>query len=250
MKSVSIITPCYNASLFLHDTIRSVLLQTFTDWEWIIADDHSQDSSLKILREQRDERIFVFSTPTHKGAGYARNLCLEKASGRYITFLDADDVWHPLFLETMVGFLQTNQLELAYCSYARCDENLQPKMANFEADAEVTFQNLLKTCRLSLLATMYDSKRVGKEYFPVGTQREDHVMWLNLLKKIPVGKPINKTLAQYRMHEKSVSRKKIKIIKDQYLVYREHLKFSISQSLYFTFNWAFNGFLKYSRIFN
>jgi hypothetical protein len=88
------------------------------------------------------------------------------------------------FLEEMIRFMKSERIELAYSTYSRCDENLNAtKIGDFEADTIVTFSNLLKTCRLSLLSSMYDSERVGKFYFPEGTKREDHVMWLELLKK-------------------------------------------------------------------
>lgn len=250
MPEISIITPCYNSSKFLNDTIQSVLSQTFTDWEWLITDDHSSDHSVEIINKTKDPRIKLTVLEENAGAGQARNLSLEKASGRYITFLDADDYWEPNFLEEMVTFIKTHRTELAYSNYSRCDENLVPSIGDFKADKEVTFDNLLKTCRLSLLSSMYDSERVGKEYFPVGSKREDHVMWLNLLKKIPVGKPLPKTMAKYRMHSTSISRKKTNIMKDQYLVYKDHMKFSTLKSWYYTANWALNGFMKYSKIFN
>lgn len=250
MQKVSIITPCYNSSDFLEETIKSVLNQTYKDWEWIITDDKSTDNSVEIIKKQNDRRIILIESNKNGGAGHARNLSLKKATGRYITFLDADDYWEPIFLETMVNFLKNNREELAYCTYARCNENLIPKIADFEADIDVNFENLLKTCRLSLLASMYDSKRVGKEFFPEDSKREDHVMWLNLLKKIPHGKPIKQTLAKYRMRANSVSRNKSDIIKDQFLVYKDYMKFSTIKSLYYTANWAFNGFKKYSKFFN
>ena len=250
MPEISIITPCYNSSKFLNDTIQSVLSQTFTDWEWLITDDHSSDHSVEIINKIKDPRIKLTVVEENAGAGQARNLSLEKASGRYITFLDADDYWEPNFLEEMVTFMKTHHTELAYSNYSRCDENLVPSIGDFKADKEITFDNLLKTCRLSLLSSMYDSERVGKEYFPVGSKREDHVMWLNLLKKIPVGKPLPKTMAKYRMHSTSISRKKTNIMKDQYLVYKDHMKFSTLKSWYYTANWALNGFMKYSKIFN
>lgn len=250
MPLVSIITPCYNSAKFLKDTIQAVQNQTLTDWEWIITDDNSSDNSLEILQTVNDDRIIVIESKTNGGAGHARNLALEKASGRFITFLDADDYWSPEFLEEMTQFMLREQAELAYSNYARCDENMTPLIEDFKADKVVTFDNLLKTCRLSLLSSMYDSQRVGKEYFPKGSKREDHVMWLNLLKKIPEGKPLPKTMAKYRMHANSVSRKKSNIIKDQYLVYKDFMHFSTLKSLYYTAHWAFNGFKKYSKWFN
>jgi len=146
--------------------------------------------------------------------------------------------------------MKKEKAEIAYSNYARCNEDLTPQIEDFKADKVVTFNNLLKTCRLSLLSSMYDSARVGKEYFPEGSKREDHVMWLNLLKKIPEGKPLPKTMAKYRMHQSSVSRNKKNIIKDQYLVYKDHMKYSTIKSLYYTANWALNGFMKYSKLFN
>lgn len=250
MSKVSIITPCYNSSKFLEKTIQSVLNQKFTDWEWLITDDYSSDDSVEIIKNINDPRIILTIAEKNGGAGRARNLSLEKAQGKYITFLDADDFWEPNFLEEMVSFMKKEKAELAYSNYARCDENLNPTISDFQADKEVTFDNLLKTCRLSLLSSMYDSERVGKEFFPAGSKREDHVMWLNLLKKIPVGKPLPKTMAKYRMHASSISRKKTNIMKDQYLVYKDHMNFSTLKSCYYTANWALNGFMKYSKIFN
>lgn len=192
MPEVSIITPCYNSAIYLKETIDSVLSQTFTDWEWIITDDFSTDDSLKIIKSCTDYRIKLIEARENGGAGIARNISLKEAKGRFITFLDADDFWEPNFLEEMISFMKKENAELAYSNYARCDENLQPKIADFQADTEVTFKNLLKTCRLSLLSSMYDSKRVGKEYFPEKSKREDHVMWLNLLKKSQKVNPYQK----------------------------------------------------------
>lgn len=251
MAEISIITPNYNSSKYLNETIQSVLNQNFQDWEWLITDDCSTDDSVEILHNQKDSRIKVFKAEKNGGAGHARNISLKNATGRFITFLDADDFWEPNFLEEMIRFMKSERIELAYSTYSRCDENLNAtKIGDFEADTIVTFSNLLKTCRLSLLSSMYDSERVGKFYFPEGTKREDHVMWLELLKKIPRGKPLQKTLSKYRMLPNSVSRNKSNIMKDQYLVYKNYMKFSTLKSLYYTANWAFNGFMKYSKLFN
>ena len=231
-------------------TIESVTNQTLTDWEWVICDDGSTDNSREILSHINDERVKVIFLKENKGAGHARNEALAQATGAYITFIDADDYWYPTFLEEMTQFMRQNEAELAYCSYARCDENLTPILSDFRADTVVTFSNLLKTCRLSLLSSMYNCERVGKIYFPVGTKREDHVMWLELLKRIPAGQPYPKTLAKYRMHSSSTSRRKTSVIKDQYLVYKNHMNFNVLKSFYYTVLWAMNGFMKYAKFLN
>lgn len=250
MPEVSIITPNYNCAKFLPETIASVTQQSFRDWEWIICDDNSKDHSKEILNSIEDPRVKVLFSKNNQGAGNARNKALKVATGNYITFIDADDYWYPTFLEEMVSFMKENKAELAYCGYSRCDDQMNPILADFKADKTVNFNNLLKTCRLSLLSSMYCTQRIGKTYFPTGTKREDHVMWLELLKKIPKGLPYPKTLAKYRMHSNSTSRHKHSIIKDQYLVYRKHMGFSTIKSLYYTLLWATNGFIKYSKWFN
>lgn len=250
MPEISIITPSYNSAQYIEQTIQSVLHQTFQDWEWLITDDNSQDQTAEIIKKYNDDRIKLVVLKQNGGAGNARNNALERATGRFITFLDSDDYWHPEFLEKMTNFMKINNIELAYSSYSRCNENLEPILKDFEADKEVNFNNILQTCRLSLLSSMYDSQRVGKFFFPTESKREDHIMWLNLLKKIPKGLPLKETLAKYRMREGSVSRSKRKIIKDQYLVYRKFMNFSVAKSLFYTTLWALNGFKKYSKLFN
>ncbi|MDR4951494.1 glycosyltransferase [Chryseobacterium sp. ES2] len=248
---ISIITPSYNSAEFIEETIHSVLNQTYENWEWLITDDLSKDNTVEIIKKYNDPRIKLQVLEKNGGAGNARNKSLERADGRYIAFLDSDDLWYPEYLESMITFLQQNNAELAYCNYSRCDEyTMEPILKDFEADKIVTFSNLLKTCRLAPVSTIYDTKRVGKFFFPVKSKREDHVMWLNLLKVIPKGYPVKKTMAKYRMRENSVSRNKKNIIKDQYLVYKDFMGFSTVKSLYYTANWALNGFLKYSKIFN
>lgn len=248
---VSIITPSYNSAEFIEETIQCVLNQTYDNWEWLITDDLSRDNTVAIVQKYRDPRIKLQVLEQNGGAGNARNKSLERAQGRYIAFLDSDDLWQPEYLETMVSYMEEYNAELVYCNYSRCDEHtMQPVLKDFQADKIVTFSNLLKTCRLAPVSTMYDTKRTGKFFFPVKSKREDHVMWLNLLKEIPRGYPLQKTLAKYRMRQNSVSRKKKNIIRDQYLVYKDFMGFSTAKSLYYTANWALNGFLKYSKIFN
>lgn len=250
MPTVSIITPCYNSEKFFQETIDSVLNQNFQDWEWLVTDDGSSDRSIEMLQAVKDPRIRIFRAEKRGGAGKARNNSLSHSSGRYITFLDSDDCWKPEFLEEMLKFMQKNNAELAYCTYSRCDENMVPQLADFRANRIVTYANTLRTCRLSLLATVYDRQKAGIEYFPTRSLREDHIMWLNLLKRIPEGIPYDRNMASYRMHANSVSRRKERLIQDQYNVYRQHMKYSVPRSIFYTIHWAINGIIKYSPFFN
>jgi teichuronic acid biosynthesis glycosyltransferase TuaG len=244
---VSIITPCFNAARFLPDTIRAVLNQTCGAWEWIVTDDCSADDSRALLSLAADSRIRVISHEQNRGAAAAYNTSLSQAQGRFITFLDADDVWDPTFLEEMCGYLQSTGAELAYCGYRRCDENMQPVLRDFRATKDVTFRNMLVTCRLSTLSAVYDSKRIGKVLFPIDSKREDHAMWLSVLREIPVGRAVDKVLAAYRIHDTSRSANKLAMIRPQYEVYRRFLRYGVARSAYYTSAWALNGALKYAR---
>lgn len=124
MPQVSIITPCYNASRFISQTIDSVLSKTFTDWEMIIVDDGSKDDSSEIVEKyvKKDSRIRLIQQP-NGGSANARNHGIREATGRYIALLDADDLWLPQFLEKQIEFMKEKKAICVYSSYKRIDEN-------------------------------------------------------------------------------------------------------------------------------
>lgn len=247
MKSVSIITPCYNSEKYISDTIQSVLNQTFTDWEWIIVDDCSSDNSVSVINQYKDDRICLIALDNNVGAASARNIAINKAKGRYITFIDSDDVWLSEFLQTVVSFLINQNEELVYTSYKRHDENLQPALNDFIAEDNITFQRLLYNCPIPMLTAMYDTNRIGKVMIPEVDMREDYAMWLNVLRKIPKAKAIREPLAIYRIRKSSYSRNKFLILRKQFKVYLEFLDLSLLKSLYYTLHWALNGMKKYEK---
>lgn len=247
MKSVSIITPCYNSEKYISDTIQSVLNQTFTDWEWIIVDDCSNDNSVSVINQYKDDRICLIALDNNVGAASARNIAINKAKGRYITFIDSDDVWLPEFLQTVVNFLINQKEELVYTSYKRYDENLQPALNDFIAEDNITFERLLYNCPIPMLTAMYDTNRIGKVMIPEVDMREDYAMWLNVLRKIPKAKAIKEPFAIYRIRKSSYSRNKFLILRKQFKVYLEFLDLSLLKSLYYTLHWALNGMKKYEK---
>lgn len=248
MEIVSIITPCYNSEKYIADTYNSIKSQTYTNWEWIIVDDCSTDKSVEIIQSFNDERIKLVIQSKNQGAAYARNLALNKAQGRFITFLDSDDLWLPNFLETTINYLIENNEELVYSSYKRVDENLKPLLADFIAVDKVDRNRILYNCPIPMLTSVYDSKRIGKIPVPDVELREDHAMWIDLLGKIKYARAINESLAIYRIRNNSVSRNKLRIAKKQYNVYRYYLKMNFLKSSYYTFFWAINGLKKYGKL--
>lgn len=246
MVQVSIITPCYNAEPFIGETIASVLAQSWTEWEWIITDDGSADRSCEIIAAVDDPRIRLVRFAENHGAAAAYNSSLAHARGAFITFIDSDDTWEPRFLEVMAGYLLDSGEELVYSGYTRCDESLRPRLRDFRARRDLNFRTLLHTNPLSTLSTMYDSRRVGKAWFKYDNKREDHAMWLSLLQRIPVGRALDRVLANYRMRPGSLSRDKWEMMRCQYGLYRDYLRLSRARSVYFTASWAAHGLLKYS----
>lgn len=245
---VSIITPCYNSEKFIKETYDSIKNQTYTNWEWIIVDDKSTDQSVEIINSFNDDRVKLIVNENNSGAAFSRNIALKNASGRYITFIDSDDLWVDNFLTSVLDYLKNNNEELVYASYRRVNENLELLLDDFIAVDYINYNRILFNCPIPMLTSMYDSKRVGKIYFPDVELREDHAMWIELLKKIKHARAIKASLGIYRMRDNSVSRNKIKIAEKQFNLYYKYLNMNVFKSLYYTINWGLNGLKKYGKL--
>ncbi|MFA7448198.1 MAG: glycosyltransferase [Weeksellaceae bacterium] len=245
---VSIITPCYNSGNHISETMQSVLNQTYQNWEWWIVDDGSSDNSVDLIQSIQDPRIHLIALEKNVGAAEARNVGIRNAKGRFLTFIDSDDVWLKPFLETTVYFLIENKEELVYASYKRFDEEMKPLLADFIAEDNITYNRILYNCPIPMLTSMYDTQRIGKIEIPEVDMREDYAMWIEILKKIPKARAIVEPLAIYRIRETSYSRNKGVILKKQFLVYYNFLNLSLLKSIYYTLHWALNGMKKYEKL--
>ncbi len=247
MEKISIITPAYNCRDTIKDTYRSVISQTISNWEWIIVDDKSTDGSFDYIKNliNGDKRIILIQLEKNGGTSVARNAGLKKASGRYITFLDSDDLLDSNYLESQQSFMKENG-PLISAGYRRkakktCTDFLVPKI--------VTYKLALKGNPLSCLTTMYDKKTIGEMYFPEDINRpEDYVFWLNILKKGYVAKGNQNVLATYIIREGSKSSNKIKLIKKMHIVYHRTQKINWLKSWFYVIRWAFYGLKKYRNV--
>ncbi|AFL69137.1 glycosyltransferase family 2 protein [Sulfurospirillum barnesii] len=234
MELVSIITPSYNSELFISQTIESVLSQTYQNWEMIIVDDVSPDKSNDIVEEysQRDSRIKLIRLEKNSGPAIARNTAIETAQGRYIAFLDADDVWLPEKLQKQIAFMQEKHLDFTYCSYVlideignHCGQTLAPEKLNYTA--------MLSSNKIGCLTAIYDTKKLGKIYMPDILKRQDYGLWLKIFKIIGTTQGLLEPLAVYRIRKNSVSSNKLALVKYHYILFREHEKLSIFKSFYY-----------------
>lgn len=242
---VSIITPSYNSSKFIVQAIESVLNQTYKNWEMIIVDDVSMDNSNEIIEEymRKDHRIKLIKLATNSGPAVARNKAIKDSKGRYIAFLDADDLWISEKLEIQISFMQRNNLLFTYSSYKIIDEN-STEIGEFITKKSINYHSLLKTCSIGCLTAIYDTKKI-KKYYMEDVGHEDYTLWLKLLKEFGTMEGTLEPLAKYRVVNNSISSNKMKSAIWQWNIYRKIEKLSIIKSVYYFIHYAFNGFIKY-----
>lgn len=220
----------------------------------IIVDDCSPDDGAGILAVEKfatqDSRIKLIASKTNRGSSGARNIALREAKGRYIAFLDSDDLWHPDFLEKQLAFMRSINAPLVFSSYRRIDENTKEELLRpFIVPERVSYKSLLKTCPIFPSTAIYDTGLIPKIYFneDLGSMRDDYVYWLKMMKLIPVGFGNKEILVDYRMRRSSVTANKSKVIMPQWNVLRKVEKIGLIQSAYCIFCWAFISYFKYRK---
>ena len=247
LELVSIITPCYNSEKFISDTILSVQKQTYTHWEMIIVDDGSKDKTVEIVQNfmENDHRIQLMTLNKNSGAAKARNAGIEKIRGKYMTFLDADDIWFPDFIENSIEAIKKSGINFVFSSYKRSNENLEFIYSDFIVPKKVTYTDILKTNSISCLTAFIDVEVLGIKKMPDILKRQDMGLWLKYLKEIPYAYGIQEPKAIYRIRENSLSRNKKNLLKYQWDFYYYVEKLGFFPSIYYMVHWMVRGFLKY-----
>ncbi len=247
---VSIITPCYNGSKYIAETIESVLNQSYKKWEMIVVDDGSKDCSAEIIRSyvDKDDRINLIQQP-NGGSANARNHGIREAHGQYIALLDADDLWKPDFLKEQIAFLKEKQTLCVYSSYERIDENSNECLSPLICRTSVTYKDMLVRNYIGCLTGLYDCSKSGKIYLheELKSIRDDYAYWLDVVKESGTAYGNQKVLARYRVLQNSTTGKKKKLIKAQYKFYRNYLKLNPFLSLINTIRWGVAGLINFSR---
>jgi len=244
---VSIITPTFNSGKFISETIRSVQNQTHENWEMIIVDDGSSDNTIEIVKNiaKNDVRIQFYPQVQNVGPAKARNIGIDKVKGKYMTFLDADDIWFPVFIEKSIRAITETNIHFVFSSYRRSNEKLEFVYSDFIVPEKVTYTDILKTNSISCLTAFIDIEVLGKKSMPEIFKRQDMGLWLKYLKEIPFAYGIKETQAIYRIRENSLSRNKSKLLKYQWQFYREVENLNVFQSTYYMLQWMYRGFIKY-----
>jgi len=245
MTLISIITPLHNAGRFISQTIESVIAQTVSDWELIIVDDLSQDDGPEIVASyvKGDPRIKLVRNSKNSGPAISRNKAIKLSSGRFIAFLDSDDIWSPKKLEVQIDFMLKNQYAFTFATYEKISESGK-SIGIINAPTKVTYNDLLKTCSVGCLTAVYDTFYLGKVYMPDIKKRQDYALWLSILKIVPYGYGIKLILGKYRVRPKSVSSNKFSAASFQWKIYRNIENFGFWKSLYYFSNYSYFGVIK------
>lgn len=242
---VSVITPLYNAEAYIEKTILSVVNQTHGNWELLIIDDCSTDHSVSIIQSyvDTDSRIKLVQLKENSGAAVARNTGIELAQGRFIAFLDSDDTWHPDKLKKQIEFMLKNDYAFTYTAYHKVDES-DTYLSTVNIPEKTSYNELLKTCVIGCLTSMYDTEQLGKVTFPLIRKRQDFALWLKILKKIPFAYGLDEDLASYTIRSDSISANKFKAAQSNWYLYRNIEKLSIFMSIYYFSHYMIKGIVR------
>ncbi|ART77766.1 glycosyl transferase [Sutcliffiella horikoshii] len=250
MDLVSVITPTYNAAKYILDTIRSVKDQTHPNWEMIIVDDCSTDSTREIIHMEmeKDSRIKLIELNENGGPAHARNIAFNASNGEFIAFLDSDDLWHPSKLERQLDFMVKHDSAFSYTAYQIMKENGEKTGVVFQAPAFVNYKTLLMNTAIGTLTVVLNKRKLG--HFQMQLFRdcsEDYGLWLQILNKGIIAHGLNEELAIYRKCVDSLSSNKIKSAKKTWNTYRKIEKKNMIASFWYLVNYSFHAVRKHSR---
>jgi teichuronic acid biosynthesis glycosyltransferase TuaG len=244
---VSIIIPLYNSEKFIKDTINSVLFQTYTNWEVIIVDDCSTDNSVEIILKiiDNNSNIRLIKLENNVGSAQSRNTALELANGRFITFLDSDDIWHSDKLEKQVAFMLKRKVPISFTSYELIDENGASKNHIIHSVEKLTQIDYLKNTIIGFSTSMIDTQIVGNSFRMMDIRtRQDTSLWITLLGKGLLAYGLNEVLVKYRIHSNSISANKVKAAMQVWNVYFNIHRLGFFKSMYYFSFYVFNAIKK------
>lgn len=234
---VSIITPNYNCAQYIVKTILSVQAQTYTNWELLIVDDCSSDNSCKIVAPylESDKRIRFMSNEKNSGAAVSRNRALRAARGRWIAFLDSDDIWAPEKLERQIRFMQEHNLKFSYTEYSEMDSDGKETGTVVSGPKRISRVGMYAFCWPGCLTVMYDANAIGLIQIEDIKKNNDYAMWLKVSKKADCFL-LPENLAKYRRGRSgSISSHSIgTMIKWHYKLFRDAEEMSVLSSVWYT----------------
>ncbi|MGL6308669.1 glycosyltransferase family 2 protein [Aeromonas veronii] len=242
VETVSIIMPAYNAGAFIVSSINSVLAQTYEDWKLYVIDDASIDNTENLVLSFNDPRIFYIRQVSNKGVSIARNVGISAAQGRYIAFLDSDDLWAEKKLKSQL-FMLENGYDVVCSNYSTFSNSIDSTISTRTFPSEFTYSDMLTGNKIGNLTGVYNQERIGK-VFQRQVGHEDYIMWLDVMSRTSKCFCVQDNLAYYRVSEKSLSGNKFKASLWQWDIYRKHLGLGIFKSAYYWHCYVLNALVR------
>lgn len=246
---VSIIIPVYNAEKYLYETIKTIKEQTYQNWEAIFVDDCSNDDSVNIIKkeQQKDKRINIYKLEKNGGnPSIPRNYGLNIAKGRFVCFIDADDLWDEDKLEKQVKFMKKNNIAFSYNSYEFANNLGEPTGKKVIAKEKLTYKECLKNNIISTITVMFDTTKINKELIKMPDFKyvEDTATWWKILRNGHTAYGIPNIFSYYRRDGKSQSSNKIRTLKALWKLYRKEEKLNVIYTIYYMSTKCINALLR------
>lgn len=236
---ISIIVPVYNAQNFIAETIESVLAQSETGFELLLVNDFSTDDSVKVIKGFTDERIRLIEMTDNFGAYAARNKGLSEAKGRYIAFLDSDDLWDREKLKKELAFLKENDADMVFTGYEFADVNGIGTGAIVKVPKTISYKEALHNTTIFTSTVMIDRNKVPDSLIEMpNIKSEDTATWWAILKAGHSAYGLNENLVKYRRSTGSLSANKLVALKRIWNLYRKVAKLSVPASAFHFVQWA------------
>lgn len=225
---VSIIMPAHNSSGYIEQSIESIRNQTYENWELIIINDCSTDNTKEICEayKEKDSRIILVNLEKNVGVANARNIAIQNAKGKYVAFLDSDDLWKNIKLEKQLELMQKHRYTFVYSSYEIINETGERAGKVIEVPKEISYEDLLKVNSIGCLTVIIDKEKI--KYLEMPTiKHEDYATWLTILKSNNIkAYGVTESLAYYRKTPNSVSANKFKSIVWSWKIYHDYLGYN------------------------
>lgn len=244
MPLISVILPYYKKINYIKSAIQSVINQTYKNFELIVIYDDEQKKDLiqikKIIKNKKKIKLII--NKKNMGAGMSRNIGIKKSTGKYIAFIDADDLWFKNKLKKQVYFITKNKYQFIFSNYIKKKNNFKKEVICKEHF--LNYKKLLKSCDIGLSTAMIESKVLKRHHFPSTKTKEDFILWLKITKQKINAYNTKQTLVVWNKVENSLSSNIVQKVIDGFLVYYKYQNFNLIKSFYYLFILSINSLKK------